>query len=88
MQWHVRHNHTVKTAEKPDDRTKLRCPVEDCLKSYKMKGWLVRHMKQWHPMVKVDLDEKGMETKRMAAETKNKKKTKEKQQRKLNRRKR
>ena len=59
MNRHVRNDHkvvkkegkeTIEEAKDPMDLLeKFRCPIKDCNKKYKTKGWLARHMKECHP---------------------------------------
>ncbi|KAM3183079.1 hypothetical protein ACTXT7_011063 [Hymenolepis weldensis] len=45
---HVRQNHGA--VDKPE-RAKLSCPVTDCHKQYKVRGWLNKHLQSCHPEV-------------------------------------
>ena len=51
MNRHVRNDHTVtkEKEEKMDPVGKFRCPISDCNKKYKRKGWLNRHLRECHP---------------------------------------
>lgn len=48
--------HKTRLLRKTGDGIMLRCPVEDCLKSYEPQGWPAKHVKESHDTLKAHLE--------------------------------